>query len=396
MSWRRYITDISVRKRMRNTKNNPWDFQSSALGAVADAAFVKNTSRRQIEKSQWSGRDSLDVVQRIGQIGSWGFDLVSGLLTLSDESYRIFEITRDLFGVSHEGVLNAIHPDDRDAVYKAYVKSLESMTPFSIDHRLLFPDGRIKHVRISCETNYGEEGKPLHSHGTVQDISALKFSEQQLENMQGKLREFVINRELLRENERKRIAWKMHEELGQLLTAMKMRIQTMRASLPEDVPTLDEESRAISDLIDQSVSTVREITSDLRPAVLLYGPVAALEWLVDTYNKQLGMKCELMIDEEDGSFISDELTTLVFRIAQESLENIEQHTGVTCVIISWVSNQEGHCLTVMHDGESSRTDLYGEDSLIFFGMQELVTAFGGRMHVTNTREIGTMIEVRFL
>jgi signal transduction histidine kinase len=396
MNWRRYISDISLRQRMRNTKTNPWDFQSSTLGAIADAAFLNNSSRSQLETSPVGSRDSLDVVQRIGQIGSWEFDLVSGLLNLSDEARRILEISQDLSELIHERVVNSIHPDDRDSVNKAFVKSLESFTPFCIDHRLLLPDGRIKYVRVSCETSYDAEGNPLQSHGTVQDISALKLSEQQLENIQGKFREFLINRELLRENERKQIAWKMHEELGQLLTTVKMRYELFGSRLPNDTPELREETQNLSELIDQSIVVVREIVSDLRPAVLLFGPVAALEWLVETYNKQIGMKCELILEQEEESFISDELTTLVFRIAQESLQNVEQYRGVTRVIISWTSNRNEHCLTVKHDGENSDAGLYGEGSLIFFGMQELVSAFGGKMKVTYSKETGTEIEVKFL
>jgi signal transduction histidine kinase len=396
MTWRRFISDISLRQRMRNTKKNPWDFQSSTLGAIADTAYLKNIARSQVEKSPSNNRDSLAVVQRIGQIGSWEFDLESGLLNLSDEALRILEITQDLFGLTHERVVNTIHPDDRDSLNKAFVKSLESLTPFSIDLRLLFPDDRIKYVRVSCETSYDEEGNPLQSHGTVQDISALKLSEQQLENIQGKLREFVINRELLRENERKRIAWKMHEELGQLLTTVKMRFESLSGHLQHENTRLQEENQNLTELIDQSIESVREIVSDLRPAVLLFGPVAALEWLVETYNKQIGMKCVLILDEEEDSFISDELTTLVFRIAQETLQNIEQHRGVSRVIIAWISNRNGHCLTVKHDGENSEADLYGEGSLIFFGMQELVSAFGGKMKVAYSTEAGTEIEVMFL
>lgn len=396
MSWHRYITYISARKHTKTDKNNPWDFQSSALGAIADAAFVKNASRKKVEDESWISRDSLAVMQRIGQIGSWRSNIASGLFALSDEACRIFEMDQDKCGVSYEDVMHAIHPDDREKVNDAYLKSLESHASFCIDLRLLFHDGRIKHVRVSCETNYAESGKPLHSHGTVQDISALKFTEQQLENIQDKLREFVISRELLRENERKRIAWKMHEELGQLLAGIKMRMQTMRIQQREENSAPGDENQILIELIDQAINTVREIVSEVRPAVLLYGPAAALEWLVTTYNKQFDIRCELDIREDEGSFVSDELTTLVFRIAQESLENAMRHKGVNSVILSWVSNRDGHCLTVMDDGENSAAELYGDGSLIFFGMQELVSAYGGKMQVSHSEENGTLIEVRFL
>jgi PAS domain S-box-containing protein len=352
------------------------------------------TGRRKMEDELRRNRENLIEAQRIGQMGSWELDLVTGVLAWSDEIYRIFEIDRNLFGASYEAFLNAIHPDDRDAVDKAYRDSLENRSAYCIDHRLRLPDGRIKHVRECCETKYDENGKPLHSHGTVQDITVLKETELRLQETQDKLRELVIRRETLIETERKRIAWEMHEELGQLLAAMRLRVHGMRNHFPENTPTLDEGYRAVDALIEKSIKTVLGIVSDLRPTVLMHGPVAALEWLVARVRERHDIACQLAVDE-DGTIAGDELTLLVFRIVQESIENIARHTGVTSVTISWTCRRSGYCLTVRHDGESHVSNLSGLPLLSLFGMQERVAAFGGEMKILDMLGEGTVIEARF-
>lgn len=366
----------------------PYEGREFVLSVARDI-----TERKCMEASLRQNQERLAEAQRIGQMGSWELNLASGVLIWSDEIYRIFEIDPALFGASCEAFLNAIHPDDRETVNNAYTESLEDCTPYCIDHRLLFADGRIKHVRECCETHYDDNGKPLYSRGTVQDITVLKETERQLKETQSKLRELVISRESLIEGERKRIAWEMHEELGQLLAAMNLRVYSMRSQLP-GIPLLDENSRIIVGLIDKSIKTVREIVSELRPTALLHGTVAALEWLVAEFNKHPDMVCKLELDE-DGTPVSDELTTLVFRIVQESLENIVRRTGVSSVSVSWASNRSGQCLAVRHDGKSFSSELTGDKSLSFFGMQERVSAFGGEMKIFDMLEHGTVIKVRF-
>ena len=111
--------------------------------------------------------------QRLSKIGSWELDLTNDELIWSDEIHHIFELDKNTFGASYDAFLNAIHPGDRDKVNQAYAESLENKLPYEITHRLLMPDGRIKHVTERCKTTFDNDGKPLHSSGTVQDISKL-------------------------------------------------------------------------------------------------------------------------------------------------------------------------------------------------------------------------------
>jgi len=109
--------------------------------------------------------------QRISKMGYWDLDLKTGVLNWSDQVFTLFEIDPDFFPASYEAFLSAVHPDDTQSVNEAYTNSLETKLPYQIRHRLLMPDGRIKWVEERCETIFDEQGTPLMSKGTVQDIT---------------------------------------------------------------------------------------------------------------------------------------------------------------------------------------------------------------------------------
>lgn len=145
---------------------------------------VDITERLQAETQLRESERRLTEAQRIAQLGSWELDLTLDTLTWTDEIFRIFEIDRSRFGASYEAFLNTIHPDDRAKVDEAYKGSLINRTPYDIVHRLRMPDGRIKWVKESCETDFAKDGKPLISRGTVQDITEQWITEQALRDSQ--------------------------------------------------------------------------------------------------------------------------------------------------------------------------------------------------------------------
>jgi diguanylate cyclase (GGDEF)-like protein/PAS domain S-box-containing protein len=123
----------------------------------------------------------LNQAQRTARIGNWELDLVSNKLYWSDEIYRIFGIDPARFEPSYAAFLEAIYPEDRDAVNSAYTRSLETREPYEITHRLKMSDGSIKWVIERCDSLFDAEGKPLSSIGTVQDITEQKRIEAERE-----------------------------------------------------------------------------------------------------------------------------------------------------------------------------------------------------------------------
>ena len=149
---------------------------------------------RQVEQALRERELRLNEAQRLAHLGSWELDLVANRLEWSPEIYRIFELDPGHFGASYEAFLNAIHPDDRAAVNQAYTDALATRAPYEISHRLRMPDGRIKYVHERCETFYADDGRPLRSLGTVQDITRQHLAEQELTRYRHSLEEQVAAR----------------------------------------------------------------------------------------------------------------------------------------------------------------------------------------------------------
>jgi PAS domain S-box-containing protein len=157
-------------------------------------SLVDITERKQAENALIKSEKSLKEAQRIGRLGSWELDIINNRLTWSDEIFRIFEIDPNEFGASYEAFINAIHPDDREKVDSAYSNSLKTRTPYAIDHRLRFSDGRIKYVLEQCETFYDPDGKPLRSVGIVLDITDRKQAEEEIRLLNSELEKRVTMR----------------------------------------------------------------------------------------------------------------------------------------------------------------------------------------------------------
>lgn len=129
----------------------------------------------------------LNEAQGVAHVGSWSLDLGTGRLVWSDEIFRIFEIDPGTFEASYEAFLRAVHPDDREMVDEAYKCSLRDRRPYAIEHRLLFPDGRVKFVHEECATSY-QGDTAVRSTGTVQDITQRKQVEERLRASEAQMR----------------------------------------------------------------------------------------------------------------------------------------------------------------------------------------------------------------
>lgn len=156
--------------------------------------FIRDiTARKQTELALQEQQQSLNEAQRISHLGSWELDLLTNKLTWSEEIFRIFEIDPAQFGTSYEAFLERIHPDDRDRVNAAFTESLSQCSPYSVVHRLLMKDDRIKYVQERGHTNYDAQGKALLSVGTVQDISERIMTEMALRDREHFLRMVTDN-----------------------------------------------------------------------------------------------------------------------------------------------------------------------------------------------------------
>jgi diguanylate cyclase (GGDEF)-like protein/PAS domain S-box-containing protein len=146
------------------------------------------TERVLAELAQRQSEARLNEAQRIAHIGNWEFDLVSGQQLWSDEIFRIFEMDPQRFTPSYEAFLGVVHPDDRAAVNRAYTESVKNHVAYEMTHRMQMPDGRVKYVHSHCINYYSEQGEPLRSVGTTQDVTERVLAERALRRSEERLR----------------------------------------------------------------------------------------------------------------------------------------------------------------------------------------------------------------
>jgi len=155
--------------------------ESTEFAVLADAFNRMSSAINARMEDLRESTKRLNAAQALAHIGSWELDMVGNKLTWSDEIYRIFEIAPESFGASYESFLDAIHPEDREMVDKAYAESVDTHAPYDIVHRLRFDDERIKFVRERGEILYADSGKPYRSIGTVQDITKQEMARKALQ-----------------------------------------------------------------------------------------------------------------------------------------------------------------------------------------------------------------------
>jgi diguanylate cyclase (GGDEF)-like protein/PAS domain S-box-containing protein len=141
-------------------------------------------------------KDSLDRAQRIAHMGNWDWHIQENRLFWSEGIYRLFGISPAEFDASYEGFIERVHPDDRTAVDSAVRRAQETGTPYTIDHRIVRPDGTVRVVLESADVLRDAQGRPERMIGTVQDITERKIAERVLQEKDAHL-EYVAYHDAL-------------------------------------------------------------------------------------------------------------------------------------------------------------------------------------------------------
>jgi PAS domain S-box-containing protein len=350
------------------------------------------TARKKADEKLRASEASLANAQRLARLGDWAWDRDSGLTHWSTELYRILGLESLVAKPCYSAYLALVHPDDQATVRRAVRGLLSKGQPFGIDHRITSPDGITRIVRLQAELVDAREGLSWGIVGTVQDITERKRTEEELLASREQLRELSAYLEAIREEERRRIALEIHDELGQLLTALKMDVALLKMRVVADA----EATRKIDDireLVEKTIWMVRNVASHLRPAALNFGIVSALEWLAEDFSRRNGMPCQLVVRGGEPS-LADAHATAVFRIVQESLTNVSRHAGASRVAVTLVSTDLALDLRVSDDGQGFDLDsAQGGYSYGLLGMSERARLIGGTLQVDSAPGAGTMVSI---
>ncbi|MGF6529831.1 PAS domain S-box-containing protein [Paraburkholderia sp. GAS206C] len=252
------------------------------------------------------------------------------------------------------------------------------------------PDGSVFWAMATARVATYNEAPAIYV--GLNDITERKRIEQALLESREQLRELSAYMEAIREEERKRIAMEIHDELGQLLTALKMDVSLLKMRLAGDSDAA-KKADDMRELVETTIWMVRNVASHLRPAALNFGIVSALEWLVEDFSRRNNIPCQFRINGSEP-VLPDAHATAVFRIVQASLTNVARHARATRADVTLTRSANGLDLHVSDDGcgfdqEAARKgDSYG-----VLGMRERARLIGASLLIDSSPGTGTSVSI---
>jgi PAS domain S-box-containing protein len=257
-------------------------------------------------------------------------------------------------------------------------------------------DGRRVVVAGRWALQWGKRGQPPRVLVVNSDITERKRAEQLLVLQREQLRALADRLQSVREEDRKRVARDLHDQIGQILTAIKMDMSWISRHLPASQGEVLARLKESIQSIDNGVKAVRTICSRLRPGVLDdLGLAAAIEWQAGEFTSRNDVRCQVSVPPVDLHLDGDRATA-TFRIFQECLTNVIRHAQAKLVRVTLSQEDENIVLVVNDDGigfrESDISNTLG--SLGLLGMKERAQACGGDVLISSSPGNGTTVTVR--
>lgn len=218
-------------------------------------------------------------------------------------------------------------------------------------------------------------------------------AEEELQRSREELRNLSSHLQRVREEERASIAREIHDELGQVLTALSMDVTWLRKKF-KDEATIAAKAESMANLINSALETIKKISAELRPAILDdLGLGAAIEWHAEEFQKRTGIICNVAFLSE--AVVPDRNCSIaIFRIFQEALTNVMRHAEATKVSVHFEEKNGEIILTVADNGKGITEEQQSvPQSFGLIGMRERVISLGGRISMTGARNKGTRITV---
>jgi signal transduction histidine kinase len=213
-------------------------------------------------------------------------------------------------------------------------------------------------------------------------------SQEQFRNLSAYLQE-------VREEERKSIAREIHDELGQVLTTIKLELSLLREEVLHDATAATKRIQSLKETVDETIHSVKQIITKLRPGLLDdLGLTAAIEWQSNEFQHRTGIVCEVLTDPDETKN-DPEISTAMFRIFQETLINITRHSGATRVTVILKHTEDAIELYVHDNGRGiTNNEIHDPKSFGLIGIRERTQYLKGKVEIKGEPNLGTTITVR--
>lgn len=284
--------------------------------------------------------------------------------------------------------------DDRKSYADAMQASAATLSGWNWEGRIWVDAWRdVKWINLRCTPHPLPGGDGVQWEGIMTNITESRLEQLEVRKSRARLAELTAHIETVKEQERTRIAREIHDDLGGNLTAIKMALAMLAKRLPPD-SALQEKAAYVDALVDRTIDAVHRISLDLRPSILDFGLVAALEWQVREFTDQTGIACGLDCADKDIEVAPDRASAL-FRIVQEALTNIAKHAGASRVDVHLSRTRSTLHLKITDNGHGiGQADRSKPQSFGLRGMAERAAALGGTLSLGHAPGGGTVVAIK--
>ncbi len=303
-----------------------------------------------------------------------------------------------ILGFSQEEWLNdpvrwyqQIHPEDKGRWSVEAAQLFLSGQPLKSLYRVLARDGRVVWFHCEAKMVRSDDGRPWFIHGVAFDITDLKRAEAAGREYAERLK--LLSRRLMdvQETERRNIALELHDEIGQLLTGLKLTLEISTRLPPAKVVASLDQARQ---LVNELMKRVRNLSLDLRPAMLDdLGLLPTILWHIEHYSAQTQVQVNFRHSSLEQKRFRPDVETAAYRMVQEALTNVARHAEVHEVAVRIWTHQQSLLIQVEDHGKGFDVEsvLAASDSSGLAGMRERATVLGGQLTVDSRVGKGTRL-----
>jgi len=371
-----------------NEEGNP----IKLIGTVQDITNRKNLSEK-LRKSENLYRSTLtaspDIIAAVD---------INGYITMISPNGLVFygcKKEEDLVG--HQ-FADFIAPEDIEKAKSNFLLSF-AMQLGAIEYTIQRADGSKVQTEIKADIIRDRDSEPTGMVIIIRDITDRKKWETELNKAQEQMKKFAAHLQNVREEERLEIARELHDELGQILIAIKIDMGMLKQNIlkcPESnvadgiITKFDQ----LFVLVDSTINTTRKIMTDLRPEVLyLLGFIEAAKLQVTKFHERYNIKCDFETEITDLE-LNPQQSVALYRIVQEALTNIAKHANATQVKVKMMVNGDKLILQISDNGVGIKEKYKSkQDSYGLIGMQERAFLLDGEFTIMGQEGVGTVVKV---
>ena len=309
----------------------------------------------------------LETVQRIVGLGSWEADIAAEQLHWSPNTFAIFGWSGST-PPTYAAFLEAVHPDDRDHLLRVHDAAIRERRPYSVVHRIIRPDGEVRHIQQEAVVERDESGDAARLVGFVQDITERLEVARTLVDTESRRRELLHRVVTASEDARVQLAGDLHDGPIQVLTVATMRLETLRMAEPDTPPWLPE----VIETVRGTIGQLRDVLFALHPTATRAGLETTLTQLATTVLPDAPAAIELT-----GAEPTDATCRALFGIVQEALWALREQSVAERLAIRVAVREEGVTLSVLELGSRSGGPPPNLTRGSLLGVTERADALGG-------------------